>query len=85
MAKYTDRDLGMESPISRRDILYGFGGVAASSFVPAVGLGYVTHRAGESDESVVNGPYEIEVAGKRIRAQTSIRPMYDPNNERIRC
>ena len=38
MAKYTDRDLGMERPISRRDILHGFGALAASSFVPGVAL-----------------------------------------------
>lgn len=33
MAKKTDRDLGMDRFISRRDILHGFGAVAASSFV----------------------------------------------------
>ena len=38
MAKYTDRDLGMERPISRRDILHGFGALAASSFAPGVAL-----------------------------------------------
>jgi len=32
--KYTNRDLGMDRPISRRDILHGFGALAASSFVP---------------------------------------------------
>lgn len=35
MGKYTDRDLGMKRPISRRDILYGFGALTASSFVPS--------------------------------------------------
>ena len=34
MGKKLDRDLGMDRPISRRDILHGFGAVAASSFVP---------------------------------------------------
>ena len=34
MSKYTDRDLGMERPVSRRDVLHGFGAVAASTFVP---------------------------------------------------
>lgn len=38
MSKYKDRDLGMERPVSRRDILHGFGAVAASSFVPGVAL-----------------------------------------------
>jgi spermidine dehydrogenase len=34
MRKKADRDLGMDRPISRRDLLHGFGAVAASSFVP---------------------------------------------------
>lgn len=34
MGKKVDRDLGMDRPVSRRDILHGFGAVAASSFVP---------------------------------------------------
>lgn len=34
MRKRPDRELGMDRPISRRDILHGFGAVAASSFVP---------------------------------------------------
>ncbi len=38
MGKYTDRDLGMQQPISRRDILHGFGSLAASSFVPGIAL-----------------------------------------------
>ena len=35
MSKKVDRKLGMNRPISRRDILHGFGAVAASSFVPS--------------------------------------------------
>lgn len=38
MGKKTGCDLGMEQPISRRDILHGFGAVAASSFVPGIGF-----------------------------------------------
>jgi len=38
MSKYKDRDLGMDRPISRRDILHGFGSVAAASFVPGIAL-----------------------------------------------
>ena len=32
--KPKDRDLGMDRPISRRDLLQGMGAVAASTFVP---------------------------------------------------
>ena len=38
MSKYTDSDLGIRRPISRRDILHGFGSLAAASFVPSVTL-----------------------------------------------
>ena len=38
MSNYTDRDLGIERPISRRDILHGFGSLAAASFVPGITL-----------------------------------------------
>lgn len=34
MSRYKDRELGMGRPITRRDILHGFGAAAASSFVP---------------------------------------------------
>lgn len=36
--KYTDRVLGMERAISRRDFLHGFGSLAAASFVPGITL-----------------------------------------------
>jgi len=36
MAKYRDKDLGMDRPISRRDVLHGFGALTASSFVPGI-------------------------------------------------
>lgn len=38
MSKYADRDLGIERAISRRDILHGFGALAAASFVPGTTL-----------------------------------------------
>ncbi len=34
MGKFKNPDLGMDRPISRRDVLHGFGAVAASLFVP---------------------------------------------------
>jgi len=52
----------------------------------SVGLGYV-----ENDDQVVtadyikSGTYEILVAGVRYPAKSSLRPMYDPKLERVRC
>jgi spermidine dehydrogenase len=38
MGKQRDRELGMDRPVSRRDILHGFGALAASSFVPGTAI-----------------------------------------------
>jgi len=36
--KYTDRELGLDRRISRRDLLHGFGALAASTFISARGV-----------------------------------------------
>jgi 4-methylaminobutanoate oxidase (formaldehyde-forming) len=50
----------------------------------AVGLGYVNNAEGVDAEFVNSGRYEIEVAGVRVAAKASLRPMYDPRSHRIR-
>jgi glycine cleavage system aminomethyltransferase T len=69
-------------PIWRGDTIVGFvrSGMYAHTLGAAVGLGYVTDAAGGIDA----GAYEIEVAGVRHAALASLRPLYDPKNERIR-
>ena len=49
----------------------------------AIGLGYVPSK-GESAEQVLASGYEIEIAGVRVKAEASLRPMYDPKAERVR-
>ena len=49
----------------------------------AVGLGYVP-CAGETAQDVLASTYEIEVAGRRISATASLRPLYDPKSERVK-
>ncbi len=49
----------------------------------AIGLGYVPSK-GESAETVLASNYEIEIAGVRVKAEASLRPMYDPKAERVR-
>ena len=74
-------------PIWRDDDIVGYisSGMYGHTLGAAVGLGYVSRLAGTSDDSIADGPFEIEVAGNRIKAQASVQPMYDPKNERIRC
>jgi 4-methylaminobutanoate oxidase (formaldehyde-forming) len=50
-----------------------------------VGLGYVQVDPRANPDEVLQGNFEIEVAGTRFAADASLRPMYDPGNERIRC
>ncbi|MBU2532381.1 MAG: FAD-dependent oxidoreductase, partial [Alphaproteobacteria bacterium] len=49
----------------------------------AVGLGYVP-CVGETPGQVLASTYEIDVAGTRFAADVSLRPMYDPESERVR-
>jgi len=49
----------------------------------AMGLGYVPCK-GESAAEVLASSYEIDVAGTRLRAEASLRPMYDPKSERVK-
>ena len=50
----------------------------------AVGMGYVPCE-GETAEQVLASRYEIEIAGTRVGAKASLRPMYDPKSERVRA
>ena len=49
----------------------------------AVGLGYVP-CTGESVDEVLSSTYQIDVAGQRIDADASVKPLYDPSGERTR-
>ena len=49
-----------------------------------VGLGYVPCK-GETAEQVLASSYEIDVAGTRVKAKASLRPMYDPKSERVKA
>ncbi|MBA4694038.1 MAG: FAD-dependent oxidoreductase, partial [Congregibacter sp.] len=51
----------------------------------AVGLGYVSAEPGAPPDSVLGDDYEVEVACERFSADVSLRPLYDPDNAKIRC
>jgi hypothetical protein len=48
------------------------------------GLGYVTAPGGGVVGDIDPDGYEIEVAGVRYPALASLRPLYDPKNQRIK-
>jgi 4-methylaminobutanoate oxidase (formaldehyde-forming) len=49
----------------------------------AIGLGYVP-CAGETAAQVLASSYEVDVAGTRVKADASLKPMYDPKAERVK-
>lgn len=51
----------------------------------AMGLGYVSCDPEEKPADVLGSAYEIEVAGTRIPAAASLKPMYDPKGERMKA
>ncbi len=50
----------------------------------AIGLGYVPCDSESADE-VLSSTYEIEVAGTKVKAEASLKPMYDPKSERVKA
>ncbi|QIE45619.1 FAD-dependent oxidoreductase [Pseudohalocynthiibacter aestuariivivens] len=50
----------------------------------AIGMGYVPCD-GESPDQLLASSYEIDVAGIRVEAEVSLRPMYDPKGERAKA
>ncbi|MEL6283864.1 MAG: FAD-dependent oxidoreductase [Pseudomonadota bacterium] len=52
----------------------------------AIGMGYVPcAQPGESAQSLLGSTYEIDIAGTRVRAEASLKPMYDPKSERVKA
>ena len=51
----------------------------------AVGLAMVECAGGVSADFVTTGSWEVDIAGTRFPASASLRPMYDPDNVRIKA
>ena len=52
----------------------------------AIGLGYVPCREkGEDAASQLASEYMIDVAGQKVMAEASLKPMYDPTSERVKA
>jgi 4-methylaminobutanoate oxidase (formaldehyde-forming) len=50
----------------------------------SVGLGQVENEEGVTADFIKSGSFEIEVASVLYPAKVSLRPLYDPKNERVR-
>jgi 4-methylaminobutanoate oxidase (formaldehyde-forming) len=73
-------------PVLRDGEIVGFlsSGAYGHHLGGAIGLGYVP-CAGEGAADVLASSYEIDVAGVRVPAEASLKPMYDPNSERVKA
>jgi sarcosine dehydrogenase len=49
-----------------------------------VGMGYIRHPDGVTEDYILSGTYELEVASERVPARVHLAPLYDPANQRIR-
>jgi len=72
-------------PILRDGQIVGYlsSGAYGHHLGAAVGMGYVPCD-GESAAQILASDYEIDVAGIRVGATASLRPLYDPKAERVR-
>ncbi len=72
-------------PIVRNGDIVGYlsSGNYGHSLGAAIGMGYVP-CVGETAADVLGASYEIEIAGVRVAAEVSLRPMYDPKSERVK-
>jgi 4-methylaminobutanoate oxidase (formaldehyde-forming) len=73
-------------PIYRDGDRVGFvtSGMYGHTLGGAVALGYVAHAHGCTDQYVLSGHYEIELAARKVAAKVSLTPMYDPKSARVR-
>ncbi len=74
-------------PIYRDGSIVGYvaSGMYGHTLGGAVGLGYVGNDDGVDAAFVNDGTYEIEVAGHKIAATASLRPLYDPKSARVKA
>ena len=75
-------------PIRRNGEIVGFltSGNYGHHLGGAMGLGYVPcAQPGEKGPEMLADTYEIEVAGTRVAARASLKPLYDPKSERVKA
>ncbi|WP_299630361.1 FAD-dependent oxidoreductase [uncultured Roseobacter sp.] len=85
--KLTDPEalLYHNEPVMRNGELVGYlaSGAYGHTLGGAMGLGYVPCE-GETAAEVLASEYHIDVAGTLVKAEASLKPMYDPKSERVK-
>ncbi|MCX7557988.1 FAD-dependent oxidoreductase [Sulfitobacter sp. F26204] len=72
-------------PVIRDGEIVGYlsSGAYGHALGAAIGMGYVPCK-GESAADLLASAYEIDVAGTRVKAEASLKPMYDPKALRVK-
>lgn len=75
-----------EEPIRRNGESVGYirSGSYGHTLGGAVGMGYVSNDSGVTNDFIKDGSFEIQVASEWFEATASLRPLYDPTNQRVR-
>jgi len=73
-------------PIWRDGVIVGriTSGMFGHALGKSLGMGYVEHGTPEAAARLLEGVYQIEVAGERVGADVSLQPFYDPKSTRIK-
>jgi heterotetrameric sarcosine oxidase gamma subunit len=81
-----DQYLHHNEPIIRDGIVAGYvtSGAYGHRLGASVGLGFVTCSPNETDDDILKSTYQIEIAGTRVDARSSLAPFYDPQSRRLR-
>ena len=59
----------------------GFGHTIQKS----IGMGFVRNPVGVSEDYVLSGSYELEVASERVPAEITLAPLFDPRNLKVKA
>lgn len=60
------------------------GGGYGYSIGRPIGIGYVRNPGGVTEDFVLSGRYELDVAMTRVPCTVSLTPLYDPENRRVK-
>jgi sarcosine dehydrogenase len=50
----------------------------------SIGMGYIRHPEGVTEDFILSGTYELEVASERVPAKVHLTPLFDPQNLRVK-
>jgi 4-methylaminobutanoate oxidase (formaldehyde-forming) len=77
-------DLLGDEPIYRDDTLVGYlrAGAFGYTLGASVGLGMIESWSGLTTADITSSHFEIDIAGTRVGARASLRPLYDPDRVR---